>query len=295
MKQTVKKAIFPAAGYGTRFLPATKASPKEMMPIVDTPIIQLAAHEAIESGIEEIIIITNRNKYAIENHFDKAFELEYALEKAGKFDLLEKVRNVYEKVQVVYIRQVEMKGLGDAILTAKNIIGDEPFAVILADDVIHSKTPCLKQMIEMYDQYQAPVVATMAVDPSEVHRYGILDHQRVSDQLLQINDMIEKPNADEAPSNQAIIGRYILTPDIFDILEETQPGKGGEVQLTDALKTLLQKRKMYGFEFEGRRFDAGNVLGFLKATTFFALQRDDVKDEYARFLKSEEMMKLLNS
>lgn len=281
----ITKAIFPAAGFGTRFLPATKASPKEMLPIVDTPIIQLAVNEAIESGIEEIIIVTNRNKYAIENHFDKAYELEDLLEQQGKYEMLEKVQETYKNIQVVYLRQVEMKGLGDAVLTARNLIGDEPFAVILADDIIHSQTPCLKQMIKTYEEKQSSVIASLRVDEMSVSQYGILETDE-DKTTFAISRLVEKPNPGETKSTQAIIGRYILTPEIFPILQKTLPGRGGEVQLTDALNTLVQTQKIYGLEFEGQRFDAGSILGFLKATTYFALQRDDVKDEYLQYLKS---------
>jgi len=279
----IKKAVFPAAGFGTRFLPATKSSPKEMLPIVDIPIIDLAVREAKESGIEEIIIVTGRGKGAIENYFDKSYELERELIEKGKDDLAEIVRGIYQDIQVVYVRQREMRGLGDAVLTAKSIVGDEPFAVMLADDVIFSQTPCLKQMINVFDETKSSILASQEVD--NISAYGAIDPEEVSGSTIKIKGTVEKPRKEDAPSNFAIIGRYIFTPRIFELLEKTKQDAKGEVQLTDAISALLQEENVYGYLFEGERFDTGNKLGFLKATVYSALQRDDTKYEFKEYLQ----------
>jgi len=280
---SIKKAVFPAAGFGTRFLPVTKASPKEMLPIVDIPLIDIAVREAKKSGIEEIIIVTGRGKGSIENYFDKSYELERELEDKNKIELLETVREIYKDIQVVYIRQKEMRGLGDAVLTAKNIVGDEPFAVILADDVIFGEIPCLKQMIDSYNEHGGSVLASMKVN--NISSYGAIDPSEINEPLIKVKGTVEKPKKEDAPSNYAIIGRYILTPKIFEILEKTHVDTKGEVQLTDAISKLIQEEDVYGYLFEGKRFDAGNKLGFLKASVYSALQRDDIKDEFKQFLQ----------
>jgi len=282
----VKKAVFPAAGFGTRFLPATKSSPKEMLPVVDKPVIHLAVEEALAAGMEEMIIVTGRGKQSIENYFDKAFELEYQLNKTGKKDLLKKIQEISNKTEFVYVRQKEMKGLGDAIHTAKNLVGDEPFAVILADDVIFSKKPVLKQMVEVYEKYESSVLSVMDVKKSEVSSYGIIEPSgKLTDNTFDIKDMEEKPKPEKAKSNLAIVGRYILTPKIFELLEKTKPGAKGEIQITDAIKGLLNYEKVLGYKFEGDRFDTGNKLGFIKATIYEALKRKDLKGELKKYLK----------
>lgn len=280
----VKKAIIPAAGLGTRFLPATKAQPKEMLPIVDKPTIQYIIEEAILSGIEDILIITGRNKKAIEDHFDKSYELEDTLEKKGKKELLKVVQEISNMTKIHYIRQKEANGLGQAIYYAKSFIKDEPFAVLLGDDVVYSKKPCLKQLIDQYDKYQKTILGVQEVSLDDVNKYGIVSGNKIKDDLHKVKTLIEKPNKKDAPSNIAILGRYIITPDIFDILETTKPGSGGEIQLTDALKTLAEKDDMYAYTFKGRRYDVGNKLGFLEATVEFALRRDDLKDKFRAYL-----------
>lgn len=275
----VRKAIIPAAGLGTRFLPATKAQPKEMLPIVDKPTLQYIIEEAVQSGVEEILIITGRNKKSIEDHFDKSVELELELEKKGKQDLLDKVREVSEMVNIHYIRQKEPLGLGHAIYCAKCFIGNEPFAVLLGDDIVYNpKKPCLKQMIEAYDEYKTSILGVQEVSMDDVDKYGIVDGKFIEDRVHKVKDLVEKPVKEEAPSNIAILGRYIINPAIFDILENTKPGKGGEIQLTDALKELAKKEAMYTYTFEGKRYDVGNKLGFLKANIDFALMRSELKD-----------------
>jgi len=259
----VRKAVIPAAGLGTRFLPATKAQPKEMLPIVDKPTLQYIIEEAIESGIEEILIITGRNKTSIENHFDKSIELELELEKSGKFDLLEEVRKISDMVNIHYIRQKEPKGLGHAIYCARSFIGNEPFAVLLGDDIVYSEIPCLKQLIDCYDKYKTTILGVQEVPDEDVTKYGIVDGKSIDNKTYLVNDLVEKPSVDEKPSNIAILGRYIINPEIFEILEHTKPGKGGEIQLTDALKVLAQREAMYAYIFDGRRYDVGNKLGFL--------------------------------
>lgn len=283
----VKKAIIPAAGLGTRFLPATKALPKEMLPIVDKPTMQYIIEEAIASGIEEILIITGRNKKSIEDHFDKSIELEMELEKSGKQDLLDLVRDISGMVDIHYIRQKEPKGLGHAILCAKTFVGNEPFAVLLGDDVVHSDKPCLEQLIECFDEYKTSILGVQTVPEDDVNKYGIVDGLHIEDRVYKVKDLVEKPSRDEAPSNVAILGRYIITPQIFDILERTKPGKGGEIQLTDALKELISQEAMYAYDFEGRRYDVGDKLGFLQATVEYALRKDDLRDNFSEYLKTK--------
>ena len=285
MSQTVRKAIIPAAGLGTRFLPATKAQAKEMLPIVDKPTLQYIIEEAIESGIEEILIVTGRNKKSIEDHFDRSVELELELEQKGKTAMLEMVQDISNMVNIHYIRQKEPKGLGHAIHCAKSFIGNEPFAVLLGDDIVDASTPCLKQMIDAYDEYKTTVLGVQEVARENVDKYGILDVKHIEDRVYKVKDMVEKPSIEEAPSNIAILGRYIITPEIFNILENQAPGKGGEIQLTDALQTLATKEAIYAYNFEGRRYDVGDKLGFLEATVDFALKRPELRDEFIEFLK----------
>lgn len=287
----VRKAIIPAAGLGTRFLPATKAQPKEMLPIVDKPTIQYIIEEAIESGIEEILIITGRNKKCIEDHFDKSVELEISLEKSGKSELLELVRDISEMVDIHYIRQKEPKGLGHAINCAKAFVGDEPFAVLLGDDVVYSEKPCLKQLMECYDEYKTSVLGVQEVPQKDVDKYGIVDGIHIEDRVYKVKDLVEKPKLEEAPTNVAILGRYIITPAIFDILDNTAPGKGGEIQLTDALKTLIDQEAMYAYVFEGRRYDVGSKQGFLEATIEYALRKPETRDEFIGYLNERRWEK----
>ena len=287
MSKSVKKAIIPAAGLGTRFLPATKAQAKEMLPIVDKPTLQYIIEEAIESGIEEILIVTGRNKKSIEDHFDRSVELELELEQKGKTAMLEMVQDISNMVNIHYIRQKEPKGLGHAIHCAKSFIGDEPFAVLLGDDIVDASTPCLKQMIDAYDEYKTTVLGVQEVARENVDKYGILDVKHIEDRVYKVKDMVEKPSIEEAPSNIAILGRYIITPEIFNILENQAPGKGGEIQLTDALQTLATKEAIYAYSFEGRRYDVGDKLGFLEATVDFALKRPELRDDFIAFLKTK--------
>jgi UTP--glucose-1-phosphate uridylyltransferase len=287
----VRKAVFPAAGLGTRFLPATKAQPKEMLPLVDKPLIQYGVEEAIHSGIQNIYIVTGRGKVAIEDHFDVSFELEHMLEKGNKRDLLASVRTVSDMINVAYVRQKEALGLGHAVLRAKELVGHEPFSVILADDVIDAEVPCLRQLLDVYEFYGASVVALMEVPPENISAYGVVDaepvaHNGTRDRLYRIRNMVEKPKREDAPSNLAIIGRYVLTPEIFDCIEAVPPGAGGEIQLTDGLKHLLRNRPIYGYRFEGHRYDAGDKLGFLKATVEFALKRYDLGQAFREYLKT---------
>ena len=283
----VKKAIIPAAGLGTRFLPATKAQPKEMLPIVDKPTIQYIIEEAVASGIEEILIITGRNKKCIEDHFDKSIELELELERAGKSELLELVRNISDMVDIHYIRQKEPRGLGHAIHCAKTFVGNEPFAVLLGDDVVDSETPCLKQLIDCYGEYKTTILGVQTVANENVSKYGIVDGIYIEDRVYKVKDLVEKPSIEEGPSNVAILGRYIITPESFNILENTKPGKNGEIQLTDALKTLISKEAMYAYNFEGKRYDVGDKLGFLQATVEFALKKEELRDEFIEYLKTK--------
>lgn len=286
----IRKAVFPAAGLGTRFLPATKAQPKEMLPLVDKPIIQYVIEEAVASGIQNIIIVTGRGKNAIEDHFDVSYELEKILESRGKKELLEQVRSVSELIHVSYVRQKEALGLGHAILMTRELVGDEPFAVFLGDDIIESKTACMKQMMEVYDRVHAAVVALEEVPREEISRYGVIEglplDKGADNRIFKIKNMIEKPPRDTAPSNLAIIGRYILPPEIFDCLEKTRAGAGGEIQLTDGLRSLLSQQPIYGYQFKGKRHDAGDKLGFLKATVEFALKREDLGKPFREYLKS---------
>ncbi len=281
----IRKAVFPVGGFGTRFLPVTKASPKEMLPIVDKPLIQYAVEEAKASGIEEITIITGRGKRAIEDHFDYSVELENELFEQKKLKLLEQIKGISNLVTFAYVRQKKALGLGHAILCAEAIVGDEPFAVFLADDIIDSGTPCIRQLIDVYEERHSSVIAIQEVDKKDTRSYGIIKPQKVKDRVYKIQDLIEKPDPAKAPSNLAVIGRYILTPEIFKALKKTSPGKLGEIQLTDALKILLQKEDIYGYKFTGTRYDAGDRLGFLKATVEFALKRKDLGKEFRKYLK----------
>jgi UTP--glucose-1-phosphate uridylyltransferase len=288
MAMKVRKAVFPAAGLGTRFLPATKAQPKEMLPLIDKPIIQYGVEEALHSGCDQIIMVTGRGKSAIEDHFDTSYELERMLEDRGKTDLLKIVQQISDMIHIAYVRQKEALGLGHAVLMAAELVGDEPFAVILPDDVIDAPVPCLKQMIEVYNGTGCSVLATQVVEGSAISAYGVLDAKPVAgcDRLFEVRDLVEKPKFEDAPSNLAIIGRYILTPAIFEMLSSITPGSGGELQLTDGLRALLKKEKIYGFTFEGKRHDAGDKLGFLRATVEFALKRDDLGEDFRAYLKT---------
>ncbi len=289
MVMKVRKAVFPAAGLGTRFLPATKAQPKEMLPLIDKPIIQYGVEEAMASGCDQIIMVTGRGKTSIEDHFDTSYELEKMLDERGKGDLLQIVRQISDMIHIAYVRQKEALGLGHAVLTAKELVGSEPFAVVLPDDVIDAPTPCLKQMIDIYNETGCSVLATQEVEGPAISAYGVLDAKPVpgrhNGRLFEVHHLVEKPKFDEAPSNLAIIGRYILTPTIFEMLENIEPGSGGELQLTDGIRALLKHEKVYGFTFEGKRHDAGDKLGFLKATVEFALKRDDLGDDFREYLK----------
>ena len=284
----LRKAIFPAAGLGTRFLPATKAQPKEMLALVDKPIIQYVIEEAVASGLTSIIIVTGRGKNAIEDHFDTSSELERLLESRGKTDLLEQVRAVSNMINVCYVRQGEQLGLGHAVLMARDLVGDEPFAVMLGDDIIDSAVPCMKQMIEVFERHGGPVIAVQQVPKAEISAYGVIDGVPEGDsgRVYRVRDLVEKPSVEEAPSDLAIIGRYILTPEIFEMLEKTPRDTGGEIQLTNGLRALKEKRPIYGYRFEGIRHDAGNKLGFLKATVEFALKRPDLGGPFREYLKS---------
>ena len=283
----VCKAVFPAAGLGTRFLPATKAQPKEMLPLVDKPIIQYGVEEALAAGCNQIIMVTGRGKTAIEDHFDHSFELERILEEKGKKELLKVVRQISDMIHVAYVRQKEALGLGHAVLTARELVGDEPFAVLLADDVIDAEEPVLKQMMRVFEEKQCSVIATQIVEGPAISAYGVIDAKAAdgNGRLYQVHNMVEKPALKDAPSNLAIIGRYILTPAVFDVLTKTQAGAGGELQLTDALKLLLTQEKMYAYVYEGKRHDTGDKLGFLKATIEFALKRDDLGGPMREYLK----------
>ncbi len=287
----LRKAVFPAAGLGTRFLPATKAQPKEMLPLVDKPIIQYVIEEAVASGLTSIIIVTGRGKNAIEDHFDVSYELERMLESRGKTDLLEQVRAVSSMINVSYVRQGEQLGLGHAVLMARDLVGDEPFAVMLGDDIIDSGVPCMKQMISVFEKHAGPVIAVQQVPKSEISAYGVIDGVPEGDsgRVYRLRDMVEKPKAEDAPSDLAIIGRYILTPDIFEMLEKTPRDKNGEIQLTNGLRALKEKRALYGYRFDGVRHDAGNKLGFLKATVEFALKRPDLGAPFRAYLKSLDL------
>ena len=287
MNATVRKGVFPAAGLGTRFLPATKAQPKEMLPLVDKPMIQYVVEEAVASGLSEIIIVTGRGKRAIEDHFDAAFELEYYLNDRGKVDELAQIKTISELASVSYVRQKEPLGLGHAILCARPLVGDEPFGVFLGDDIIGAApVPCMRQLLDVFERHGGPVLAVERVPRERLGRYGVIRPRHLGGNVYEILDLVEKPRAQEAPSDLAIIGRYVLTPDIFGILAETPAGANGEIQLTDALRTLRARRPMYAVAFEGRRYDTGDKLGFLKATVEFALARPDLADEFRAYLKS---------
>ena len=287
----IRKAVFPAAGLGTRFLPATKAQPKEMLPLVDKPIIQYVIEEAVAAGLTNIIIVTGRGKNAIEDHFDVSYELEKLLEERGKTDLLEQVRAISSMINVAYVRQGETLGLGHAVLMAKDLVGDEPFAVMLGDDIIDSPVPCMRQMISVFEEHRGPVVAVHQVPRQEIAAYGVIDGvaEGSSGRVYRIRDMVEKPQVEEAPSDLAIIGRYILTPDIFEALERTPRDAGGEIQLTNGLRALKERRALYGYRFEGVRHDAGNKIGFLKATVEFAMRREDLGAPFRDYLRSLEL------
>lgn len=291
MAMRVRKAVFPAAGLGTRFLPATKAQPKEMLPIVDKPIIQYGVEEALAAGCDQIIIITGRGKSAIEDHFDVSYELEKMLEERNKTELLMIVRQISDMIHVAYVRQKEAMGLGHAVLMARELVGNEPFAVLLADDVIDANPPCLRQMIEKFNETQSSIIATQQVDGPGISAYGVIDARPVNGdgRLYEVKNMVEKPKPEEAPSNLAIIGRYILTPKIFEVLDRTPLGTGGELQLTDAMRLLLREEKMYGYRYEGTRYDAGDKLGFLKATVEFALKKPELRDQFRQYLKGMKL------
>jgi UTP--glucose-1-phosphate uridylyltransferase len=290
----VRKAVFPAAGWGTRFLPATKAMPKEMLPLVDKPIIQYAVEEAVAAGIEQVIIVTSSQKRAIEDHFDLSYELEHMLEEKGEIEKLRQVRHISDLAQVAYVRQKEQLGLGHAVLMAKDLIGHEPFAVILPDDVVVADRPCIGQLIHAYQQTHGSVVAVMEVPNEETKRYGVIAGEPVDEainhgRLRRVSQLVEKPDPKKAPSNLAIIGRYVLTPKIFDKLEQTPRGSGGEIQLTDAIQALMEEQAVYGFEFEGTRYDAGTTMGWLKASVELALQRPEHEKEFRRYLRGLEL------
>jgi len=286
----VRKAVFPAAGLGTRFLPATKAQPKEMLPLVDKPTIQYVVEEAVASGISQIIIVTGRGKRAIEDHFDASFELEYYLNDRKKVDELAQIKTISELAEVCYVRQKEPLGLGHAILCARALVGDETFAVFLGDDIIGgAPTPCMRQLLDAYEKYDGPVIAVERVPRERIHQYGVIAGTPKGGNVWEISDLVEKPRAEEAPSDLAIIGRYVLTPDVFALLAGTAADSRGEIQLTDALRALRRQRPMYAVEFEGKRYDTGDKLGFLKATVEFALARPDLADEFRAYLRSLEI------
>jgi UTP--glucose-1-phosphate uridylyltransferase len=282
----VRKAVFPAAGLGTRFLPATKAQPKEMLPLVDKPMIQYVVEEAVASGLTEIIIVTGRGKRAIEDHFDAAFELEYYLQDRGKLEELAEIKTISELASVSYVRQREPLGLGHAILCARSLVGEEPFGVFLGDDLIVASTPCMRQLLGVFERYGGPVVAVERVPGDQISRYGVIRPKPLEGKVYEVLDLVEKPAAREAPSDLAIIGRYVLTPDLFPVLAETLPDARGEIQVTDALRTLRRTRALYAVEFEGKRYDTGDKLGFLKATVEFALARPDLAEPFRAYLKT---------
>ncbi len=281
----IRKVIIPAAGLGTRFLPATKAQPKEMLPIVDKPTIQYIVEEALASGIEDILIITGRNKRSIEDHFDKSVELEIELRKKNKLDLLSHMESLSKAVNIHYIRQKEPLGLGHAIYCAKSFIGNEPFAVMLGDDIVKSNKPCLQQLIEIYNRYKTSVLGVQKVSPQEVSKYGIVDCKMIDQYVYKVDNLVEKPDTEDAPSNIAIMGRYIITPQVFSILEHLKPGKSGEIQLTDALKELNEMEAIYAYNFQGKRYDVGDKLGYLQATVEFALDREDLNEAFRVYLQ----------
>lgn len=280
------KAVIPAAGHGTRFLPATKAQPKEMLPLVDKPAIQFVVEEAVASGIDDILIITGRGKRAIEDHFDRSVELEMLLKKQGKSELLAEIEHIAGLADIHFIRQKEARGLGHAISCAEKHVNDEPFVVLLGDDIVHSRVPCTRQIIEWYNKYNSPVIAVEKVPEQMIESYGIVDGEEVEESIYLIKDLIEKPKPSEAPSNLGIIGRYVLTPEIFDSIRETKKGKGGEIQLTDALRILNKKQRMFACDFEGVRYDLGNKIDYLKATVEYALMREDLGSDFRKYLNS---------
>jgi UTP--glucose-1-phosphate uridylyltransferase len=289
----VRKAVFPAAGWGTRFLPATKAQPKEMLPLVDKPVIQYAVEEAVAAGIEQVIIVTSSQKRAIEDHFDHSYELEHLLETKGDIEMLRRVRQIGDMAQICYVRQKEQLGLGHAVLMAKELVGHEPFAVILSDDVVVSERPCIEQLIEAYRRTHSSTVAVMEVPGEETQRYGVIDPDpdgpTDDPRLHKVRGLVEKPDPEHAPSNLAIIGRYVLTPKIFEKLEATQHGAGGEIQLTDAIEALMEEQDVYAYEFEGTRYDAGTTMGWLKASVELALERPDIGAEFRRYLETVDL------
>lgn len=280
----IRKAIIPAAGLGTRFLPATKAQPKEMLPIIDKPTIQYIVEEAVASGIEDILIITGRGKRAIEDHFDKSYELEIELAKKEKYEWLKIVQDISDMANIHYVRQKQALGLGHAVYCAHRFIGNEPFAVLLGDDIIRSEKPCLKQMIEVYEEYEVSVIGVQPVPDADVHKYGIIKAAKVTDSIFDVEDLVEKPALKNAPSNLAILGRYIIHPEIFDILAKQTPGSGGEIQLTDGLRALNNNRKIYAYIFEGKRYDVGDRMGYLEATVDLALEREDLREDFKKYL-----------
>lgn len=281
----ITKAVIPAAGLGTRFLPATKAVPKEMLPIVDTPTLQYIIEEAAASGIEDILIVTGRGKRAIEDHFDKSYELENELLRAGKTDYIEQIERISSLANIHYVRQKEALGLGHAIYCAKSFAGNSPFAVLLGDDVVSARVPCLKQMIDVYEKYSSCILGVQRVAPEDISKYGAIDGAQVEDKVYRVRNMVEKPKKEDAPSDVAVLGRYIITPEIFDCLEKTAPGAGGEIQLTDALALLAKRQSVYAYNFDGKRYDVGTKMGFLQATVEFALNRADLKDDFMKYLK----------
>ena len=291
----VRKAIIPAAGLGTRFLPATKAQPKEMLPIVDKPTIQYIIEEAVAAGIQDIIIVTGRNKRSIEDHFDRSIELELELERGNKDEMLELVRGISEMANIHYIRQKEPRGLGHAILAARHFIGDEPFAVLLGDDVVISRQPCLGQMLDVFHEYQTSILGVQTVPHEMVNKYGIIAGKEVDDRVYKVRDMVEKPSLEEAPSDIAVLGRYIITPEIFDFLETQDAGKGGEIQLTDALRRLAKEQAMYAYDFKGHRYDVGSKTGFIQANIEFALRSRELQEEMKEYLAklNENMEEML--
>lgn len=282
----VRKAIIPAAGLGTRFLPATKAQPKEMLPIVDKPTIQYIIEEAVAAGIQDIIIVTGRNKRSIEDHFDRSIELELELERGQKQEMLDMVKDISEMANIHYIRQKEPRGLGHAILAARHFIGNEPFAVLLGDDVVISKKPCLGQMLDVYNEYRTSILGVQTVEHQVVDKYGIIAGKQVDERVYKVSDMVEKPALDEAPSNVAVLGRYIIAPEIFEFLETQDAGKGGEIQLTDALRRLVREQAMYAYDFKGHRYDVGTKVGFIQANIEFALRSQELRQEMKEYLKA---------
>lgn len=290
MTNKIRKAIFPAAGLGTRFLPATKSSPKEMLPLVDKPLIQYSIEEAVACGIESILIITGRDKSAIENHFDISFELEQVLKDKGKDEMFEQVRAISDIAKITYTRQKQALGLGHAIYQAKDFVGNEPFAVLLADDVVDSEKPALKQLIDVYERYDAPVIATMQIPDETISRFGVIDADEVEPGVFKLKSIVEKPKFEDAPSDMAVIGRYIFTPDLFDAIDQIVPGAGGEYQVADAMRILLNKGvPFYAVKLEGTRHDAGDKLGFLIATVEFAMKREDLGEEFKAYLRSLDL------